>query len=101
MPAGRDRVTLYVIAAALAALLVVPWAASAALLRWCEPSPATLSLWPLITASLIALACAYKEIDRGTAAAAAFAVAWALGTALAAGPAGPSFGWARPSRSRL
>jgi len=51
------------------------------------------ALWPLLTASLIALACAYKEIDRGTAMAAGFAVAWALGTALVAGHSVPSFGW--------
>jgi iron(III) transport system permease protein len=92
-PAGRDRVTVYVIAAAVAALLVVPWAASGGPSALMRAVGGDVSLWPLFTASLIALACAYKEFDRGTAYATGFAVVWALGSALVIGQAGPSFGW--------
>jgi iron(III) transport system permease protein len=92
-PAGRDRATLYVIAAAVAALLVVPWAASGAASAFMRAVNGDVSLWPVITASLIALACAYKELDRWTAIATGFAFVWAIGAALVAGPAGPSFAW--------
>ena len=79
-PAGRDRVTVYVIAVAVAALLVVPWAVTGGPSALLRAVGGDVSLWPLITASLIALACAYKELDRGTAVAAGFAVVWALGS---------------------
>jgi iron(III) transport system permease protein len=92
-PAGRDRVTVYVIAVAVAALLVVPWAASGGPSALMRAVSGDVSLWPVLTASLIALACAYKELDRGTVIAAGFAVVWAFGSALAIGHAGPSYGW--------
>jgi iron(III) transport system permease protein len=92
-PAARDRVTLYVVAAAVAALLVVPWAASGGLSALMRAIQGDVGLWPVLTASLIALACSYREVDRGTAVSCGFAVVWAFGAALALGTAGPSFGW--------
>ena len=92
-PAARDRVTLYVVAAAVAALLVVPWAASGGPSALMRAIQGDVGLWPVLTASLIALACSYREIDRGTAVSCGFAVVWAFGAALALGTAGPSFGW--------
>jgi iron(III) transport system permease protein len=92
-PAGRDRVTLYVIAAAVAALLVVPWAAAGGPSALMRAIGGDVSLWPVLTASAIALACAYREADRWTAVFCGFAVAWAFVSALVTGPTGPSFGW--------
>jgi iron(III) transport system permease protein len=92
-PAARDRVTLYVVAAAVAALLVVPWAASGGPSALMRAIQGDVGLWPVLTASLIALACSYREVDRGTAVSCGFAVVWAFGAALALGTAGPSFGW--------
>ena len=92
-PAARDRVTLYVAAVGVAALLVVPWAAAGGASALMRALAGDTSMWPLIGAAVVALLCAWREIDRGTAAAAGFAVAWALGSALAIGHAGPTFGW--------
>ncbi len=92
VPAARDRATVYVAAAALAALLAVPWAAGggpSALLRAMGGAAA---LWPLLAGAVAALVCAMREYDRGTALAAGAAVLWTFGAALVEGAAGPSFG---------
>jgi iron(III) transport system permease protein len=91
-PAARDRATVYVAGAALAALVLVPWAASggpSALLRAWNGDTA---MWPLLAAAVVAMICVAREYDRAAAVAAAGAVVWAFAAAFAAGPAGPSFG---------
>jgi iron(III) transport system permease protein len=91
-PASRDRVTVYVTAAAVVALLVLPWAAtgSSALLR---AIGGAYEYWPHVIGALVALFCAWREFDRGTALAAGATVVWAFAAALAVGATGPSFGW--------
>ena len=91
-PAARDRATVYVAGVALAALVMVPWAAGggpSALLRAWNGDTA---MWPLLAATVIAMICAAREYDRAAAVAAGGAVLWAFAAAFAAGPAGPSFG---------
>jgi iron(III) transport system permease protein len=92
VPASRDRATIYVAAVALAALALVPWAATggpSALMRALGGAEA---MWPLLAGALAALVCALREFDRGTAVAAGGAVVWAFGAGLAEGAAGASFG---------
>ena len=91
-PAARDRATVYVAGVALAALVMVPWAAGggpSALLRAWNGDTA---MWPLLAATVIAMICAAREYDRAAAVAAGGAVLWAFAAAFAAGLAGPSFG---------
>jgi iron(III) transport system permease protein len=92
VPASRDRVTVYVTAAAVVALLVLPWAADGGPSAVLRAIGGALEYWPLLLGALVALFCAWREYDRGTAFAAGAAVVWAFAAALAAGPAGPSFG---------
>ena len=92
MPTARDRATIGVAAVALAALAVLPWAAnggSSALLRAISGEYAQ---WPLLIAALAVLVCAWRGLDRATAIAAGFAVAWTFAAGFAAGPTGASFG---------
>ncbi|MFO1311126.1 MAG: iron ABC transporter permease [Burkholderiales bacterium] len=92
-PAGRDRATLYIVALAVAALAALPWAASGGPSAFMRAAGGSAGLWPLVVASASALFFAWREQDRWTALASGFAVVWTLGSALALGPAGPSFGW--------
>jgi len=93
VPATRDRATLYVAAAAAAALVALPWAADGGPSALMRALAGAADLWPLLVGALAALALAWRELDRGTAIAAGAAVAWTAVSAFAAGPAGPSFGW--------
>ena len=84
-PAARDRATVYVAGAALAALMLVPWAAGggpSALVRAWNGDAA---MWPLLAATVIAMICAAREYDRAAAIAAGGAIVWALAAAFAAG----------------
>jgi iron(III) transport system permease protein len=92
VPAARDRATAWVAAAALIALLAIPWGLSAV------PSALVLALrgdwtlWPLLAATGAALFTAWRGDDRATAVLAGGAVAWAFAAGFAAGPRGTSFG---------
>ncbi|MEP7181665.1 MAG: iron ABC transporter permease [Betaproteobacteria bacterium] len=92
VPVARDRVTAGVAAIALAALVAVPWAAGGGPSALLRAAGGAASMWPLLVAALVALACAVRQYDRGTAAAASVAVVWTFAAALAEGAIGPSFG---------
>ena len=82
------------------ALLVVPWAAAggpSALLRAIRGAH---DMWPLLLGAVVALVCAWREFDRGTAIAAGAAVVWAFGAALAAGHRGAVVRLGRGDRAR-
>jgi len=93
VPASRDRVTVYVIAVALVALVALPWAAQggpSALLRALGGAP---QHWPLILGAVAALFLSWRELDRATAMVTGAAVLWAFAAAFAEPPSGASFGW--------
>jgi len=95
VPAGRDRATAVVAAAALCALAFLPWAlgkdqATALARALVGQSAATFA--PLLIAAMAATVFAWRGLDRATAVAAAFAVLWTLAAGFAAGPKGTSFG---------
>jgi len=92
VPMARDRATAVVAAVALAALAVLPWSGlsgPSALLRAVSGEAL---FWPLLAASVATLVFAAWGRDAWTAAAAAFAVAWGIGSGFAAGNAGAAFG---------
>lgn len=92
VPIARDRATAVVAAFSLVALAVVPWAATggpSALLRAFSGESL---LWPLLAASLATLLFAAWGRDVWTAAAAALALAWGIGSGFAAGNGGAAFG---------
>src|SRR5689334_13132031 len=92
-PAARDRITIYVAAIAAIALCVLPWATvggASALLR---AIGGAVDMWALVAGTAAALFFSWREMDRATAFVAGASVVWAFASALAAGPAGPSFGW--------
>ena len=92
VPVSRDRATVVVAGVALAALALVPWAASGGASALLRALGGTWTLWPLLAGAVAALVCAWREIDRGTALAAGAAVLWTFVAALVEGAAGSSFG---------
>jgi iron(III) transport system permease protein len=92
-PSPRDRTTVAAAAFALAALLIVPWAASGGTSALARALSGAWTFWPLIAATLAVLAFAWLGRDTETAIAAAFGLAWAFGAAFAAGASGPPFGF--------
>jgi iron(III) transport system permease protein len=96
VPASRDRVTLVAAAIAVAALAFVPWgtegAESALWLALRGSGGLQTILCVTIALAVVALLCAWREIDRGTAVAAGPAVLWTFVASLALGTGGPSFG---------
>ncbi|MCC6193362.1 MAG: iron ABC transporter permease [Burkholderiales bacterium] len=92
-PAQRDRATVYVTAAAVVALVALPWAMTGGPSALMRAAGGARDLWPLLAGAVAALVFAWREWDRATAIAAAFGVVWTLGAALAVGHTGPSFGW--------
>jgi iron(III) transport system permease protein len=92
VPMARDRATAVVAVVALAALAAVPWSGisgPSALLRAVSGEAL---FWPLLAASVATLVFAARGRDAWTAGAAAFAVAWGIGSGFAAGNAGAAFG---------
>lgn len=96
VPVSRDRATLLAAALAVVALAILPWGTGAwspALVLALGGTGALQTLLVVtIALALVALVCAWRELDRGTALAAGLAVLWTLGAALALGTGGPSFG---------
>jgi len=96
-PAGlaaprRDLTTVVVGAGALLALLLAPWGAGGGASAAARAVAGTASMWPLLAAAAAVPVLAWWGRVTGTALAAAAAVLWAFGTALAAGASGPAFG---------
>jgi iron(III) transport system permease protein len=92
VPMARDRATAIVAAFALAALAIVPWAATggpSALLRAFSGESL---LWPLLAASVATLLFAAWGRDAWTSGAAALALAWGIGYGFEAGNDGAAFG---------
>jgi iron(III) transport system permease protein len=100
--APGDPTTTLVAAAAVAALLVLPWAADggpSALglalagthAKW-PRFAATLALAPLIGAALATLALAWRSFFGAALVAATLGFAWGFGQGFVAGTSGPSFG---------
>ena len=96
----RDVPTAALAGAALAALAVVPWAASGgssalALMlsnaKWPHYA-AALALAPLLVAALATLIAGFAGLARATAVAAGFGLVWAFGQGFIAGTNGPPFG---------
>ncbi|CAG1005330.1 Molybdenum transport system permease protein ModB [Burkholderiales bacterium] len=92
VPAARDRTTAWIAAAALATLAVVPWALEGGASALRLAFGGTLSHWPLLAATALALASAWRGNDRATAILAGGAVVWTFAAGFAAGPRAPSFG---------
>jgi iron(III) transport system permease protein len=93
VPAARDRATAWVAAAALVALVAVPWGLTGATTALGHALAGRWSYGALIAAAVTALVTAWRGDDRATAWLAGGAVAWAFGTGFAAGTSGPSFGF--------
>jgi iron(III) transport system permease protein len=99
---GRDLVATVVAALGLAALIFIPWAATApqTALAFIVSGPpeawphfaAALSLAPLIVATLATLACAWFDASLGMGVTAALGLAWGVGQGFVAGVNGPPFG---------
>jgi len=92
VPMMRDRATAVVAAVAMIAVAFAPWSGTSgpsALVRAYSGEPL---YWPLVAASLAVLVFAALGRDAWTAAAAAFAVAWGLGSGFEAGTTGAAFG---------
>src|SRR6185437_14878180 len=79
VPVARDRATIGVAAIALAALSFLPWSAEGGASALLRGVTGEYPQWPLLAAALATLLFAWRELDRGTAVAAGFAVAWAFG----------------------
>ena len=92
VPVARDRATIGVAAIALAALAFLPWSAEGGASALLRGVTGEYPQWPLLAAALATLLFAWRELDRGTAVAAGFGVAWAFGAGFAGGPHGTSFG---------
>ncbi len=92
VPAARDRATTYVLVVARLALAVAPWAMGGGAPAVVRALGSERWLIGTVAATVVALFCAWRELDRGTAISAGLAVTWTLGVALLQGAAGPSFG---------
>jgi iron(III) transport system permease protein len=92
VPTSRDRATAVIAAVALAALVIVPWAATGGPSALVRALSGATSLWPLVAAGLATLLFATWGRDAWTAVAAAFALAWGIGSGFAAGNGGAAFG---------
>ena len=96
----RDLATPLIAALALAALSLVPWAASggapalgliASRAKWPHYA-AAIALGPLVVAALVALIGGWFRAHRVTAIAAGFGLAWGFAQGFVAGGNGPPFG---------
>ena len=92
VPMARDRATAVVAAVALGALAIAPWSGASGPSALIRAFSGESVFWPLIAASLAALLLSMWGKDAWTARAAAFAVAWGLGSGFAAGTTGAAFG---------
>jgi iron(III) transport system permease protein len=92
VPMARDRATAVVAAVALGALAIAPWSGASGPSALIRAFSGESLFWPLIAASLAALLLSMWGKDAWTARAAAFAVAWGLGSGFAAGTTGAAFG---------
>jgi iron(III) transport system permease protein len=92
VPTARDRATAVVAAVALAALAIVPWAATGGPSALLRALSGEWPLWLLIAASIATLVFSVSGRDAWTAAAAALALAWGFGSGFAAGHGGAAFG---------
>ncbi|HEX6944959.1 MAG TPA: iron ABC transporter permease [Casimicrobiaceae bacterium] len=92
VPAARDRTTLVVAAAALAALAALPWALGGGASALQRATAGAWTFWPLIAAALALMFTSWRGHDRASVAIAAAAVAWGFAVAFLAGKGGPSFG---------
>ena len=92
VPMARDRATAVVAAVALGALAIAPWSGASGPSALIRAFSGESVFWPLIAASLAALLLSMWGKDAWTAWAAAFAVAWGLGSGFAAGTTGAAFG---------
>jgi len=92
VPMARDRATAVVAAVALGALAIAPWSGASGPSALIRAFSGESLFWPFIAASLAALLLSMWGKDAWTARAAAFAVAWGLGSGFAAGTTGAAFG---------
>ena len=92
VPAARDRATIVVAAVAVAALAVLPWALAGGPSALARALGGAATMWPLLTASALAVVTAWRGFDRATALLSGGAVLWTFAVAFAAGQGGPSFG---------
>jgi len=92
VPMARDRATAVVAAVALGALAIAPWSGASGPSALIRAFSGESVFWPLIAASLATLLLSMWGKDAWTAWAAAFAVAWGLGSGFAAGTTGAAFG---------
>jgi iron(III) transport system permease protein len=103
IPAARDRTTPLVAALALLALALAPWGPTGtpSALSWAlAPTQANwpafngaVAFWPVLVATLAAIAAGVLGRDRIVAIGAGFAVAWTFAVAFAAGTSGPAWEW--------
>jgi len=87
-----DRTTIAVAAIGVAALAVLPWAATggpSAIARASAGEPSALALCAL---AVLVVAFAWRGMDRAVAVLAALALVVAFGAGFVAGPGGPAFG---------
>ncbi len=92
VPLARDRATVVVAAAALAALAALPWAATGGASALSRAASGALAYGPLIVGALAVLVLSWLGHDRATATAAGLTVAWGFVESFAAGASGPAFG---------
>jgi len=103
VPSARDHATPAIAVIAALALALLPWGtgASPTALAWAfartvEAHPhfdGALAFWPVVAATVAALAASAFGRDRASTVAAGIGLAWAFVVAFAAGTAGPSWGW--------
>ena len=91
-PPLRDRPNVVAASIALAASLIVPWAADGGASALARALAGHWTLWPLMGAVLAALLSASSGRDGATAIASAFGVAWTFGAGFVEGVTGPAFG---------
>lgn len=92
VPATRDRAAPWIVAAALAALAIVPWGLEGGASAFALAARGSVAAIALVALTLVALVCAWRGADRATAVAAAVALTWTFAAGFAAGPKGTSFG---------
>ncbi len=92
VPSARDRATAFVAAFAIVALAALPWALAGGASALGLAVAGAASMWPLLAAAVATAAFAWIGLDRGTAIASAFGVAWAFAAAFVQSPGGPAFG---------
>jgi iron(III) transport system permease protein len=93
VPTSRDRTTAGVALVALAALVILPWAAQGGPSVLVRALSGEASQWPLVGTSAAAVLFAWRGNDTATAIAAALALAWSFAAGFAAGASGPAFGF--------